>query len=126
VGVTIAVAVLAATVVGLPGSARAGEAAPKLAGPAVQWSDGVLTLGGVRYRLGQRGDQLVTGDWLCRGTATPALYRPTTGVVWFFDAWPDAGQSVAPARTARTNVRGGVAALASDARTGCATVRVSP
>jgi hypothetical protein len=128
-GVTVAVALLAGMVVGMPGSARAGEERAQPtgeAGPAVHWSDGVLTQGAVRYRLGQRGDQLVTGDWLCRGTVTPALYRPSTGVVWFFDAWPSTGQSLAPVRTVQSKVRGGVASVAMDGRSGCATVRVIP
>jgi hypothetical protein len=125
VALTVTVGVLAAMVFGMPGAARAGEEVPSPAAPAVTWSDGVLTMGTVQYRLGQRGDQLVTGDWLCRGAVTPALYGPSTGVVWFFDAWPGAGQSLAPARTARAEIRGGVAAVATDPHTGCATVRVS-
>ena len=28
-------------------------------------------------------------NWLCGERATLALYRPTTGVIYYFSAWPD-------------------------------------
>ena len=42
---------------------------------------------GVRWALGQAGDQVATGDWSCRGTRTVVLLRPSTGEVFRFDAW---------------------------------------
>ncbi|HKY69246.1 MAG TPA: hypothetical protein VJM49_22850, partial [Acidimicrobiales bacterium] len=39
--------------------------------------------------LGDPGDQVVLGDWDCDGVDTPALYRRATGVVHYFDVWPE-------------------------------------
>lgn len=73
------------------------------------WADNVLAVAlgdgpPRRLRLGQPGDQLVVGDWDCDGDDTPALYRPSTGAVVYFDDWPDPGgslQSRAPEQTGR-------------------------
>jgi hypothetical protein len=42
--------------------------------------------------MGDPGDQLVLGDWDCDGTDTPGLYRTATGVVQYFDVWPEVEQ----------------------------------
>jgi hypothetical protein len=47
--------------------------------------------GPVRYVAGRVGDVPLLGDWDCDGTDTLALYRPATGEVFRFDAWPTSG-----------------------------------
>ena len=50
-----------------------------------------------RYTLGEPGDLLVLGDWNCDdvdGADTPALYRPTTGQVFYFLEWAEPGQAL--------------------------------
>ena len=63
------------------------------------------------YVLGDPGDQLLVGDWDADGVATPALYRPSTGVLATFGAWPsdDGGEVTAESRD--TGIRGGRAEL---------------
>lgn len=51
---------------------------------------------GRRYAIGRAGDIVVTGDWDCDGTATPAVLRPETGEVAVFSSWPPAHASAAP------------------------------
>ena len=48
--------------------------------------DGGLT---AEYRAGQPGDVLRIANWFCGSRATLALYRPSTGVVYYLSAWPD-------------------------------------
>ena len=71
---------------------------PLIAAPASDATE--LTHGGRRYAVGRAGDIVVTGDWDCDGTSTPAVLRPATGEVAVFAAWPGAGETTAPATTA--------------------------
>ena len=80
----------------------------------------VLAAGGVRYELGEPGDEAVVGDWDCDGLRTPALYRPTTGQVFEFASWGDGLRSL-PARS--SPVVGGRAEVIVD-RSGCERVVV--
>lgn len=48
----------------------------------------ILTHQGRRYGVGLRGDVALLGDWTCDGNATPALLRPSTGLVAVFATWP--------------------------------------
>ena len=57
--------------------------------PPVDFADGVLTVGGARYAVGEPGDAVVAGDWACRGERTLALLRRSTGQVFAFDGWAD-------------------------------------
>jgi hypothetical protein len=41
-----------------------------------------------RYRLGQADDVVMVGNWFCGLTETALLYRPSTGVVYYFPSWP--------------------------------------
>ena len=41
------------------------------------------------YRAGEPGDVLRIANWFCGSRATLALYRPSTGVVYYLSAWPD-------------------------------------
>ena len=40
------------------------------------------------YRAGRPGDVLRIANWFCGSRATLALYRPTTGVVYYLSGWP--------------------------------------
>jgi hypothetical protein len=53
---------------------------------------------GVRYRVGRPGDLVAVGDWRCTGEPLPAVYRPSTGSLFVFPAWPEVGRTsdVAP------------------------------
>lgn len=85
---------------------------------ALRYTDGLLEAGGVRWALGQPGDQLAAGDWACQGSRTLALFRPSTGEVFRFDGWAAPGHDVTA--TAVMRVPGGVAIRAADVdRDGC-------
>lgn len=55
----------------------------------LDFEDGVLTVDGARYAVGQAGDAVVAGDWACTGRRTVALLRPPTGEVFAFDTWAE-------------------------------------
>lgn len=74
-----------------------------------------------RFLVGRRGDQVVTGDWNCNGTATPAVLRPETGEVAVFDRWPEAGVTIEPSRL--VVVEGAIALNAEGVR--CPALRIS-
>lgn len=57
-----------------------------------------------RFALGQPGDDLVLGDWDCSARATLALYRPSTGEVFYFGGWATTGKPLLSQRVARTGV----------------------
>lgn len=40
------------------------------------------------YNAGATGDIYLVGNWLCGSLSTLAIYRPSTGVVYFVDSWP--------------------------------------
>ncbi|MGI8807244.1 MAG: hypothetical protein ACR2KK_05295 [Acidimicrobiales bacterium] len=85
---------------------------------ALRYVDGVLQAGDVRWALGRAGDQVAVGDWACQGSRTLALFRPSTGEVFRFDAWASPGQDLTAPAVAR--VPGGVALRAADVdRDGC-------
>ena len=85
---------------------------------SLRYAGGVLESGGLRWALGQAGDQVATGDWACQGTRTLALFRPSTGEVFRFDGWADPGRDLQAAAVAR--VPGGQALRAADVdRDGC-------
>jgi Protein kinase domain len=81
---------------------------------AVAWDPAraVASVGGTRFRIGSPGDALLVGDWDGDGRATPALYRPSTGEVLTFGAWP-AGGDVASDPPAAAPV-GGTARVVRD------------
>ena len=54
----------------------------------------VVEANGATYELGAPGDRVALGDWDCDGTVTPALLRPSTGDVFMFDTWAEAGHDV--------------------------------
>jgi hypothetical protein len=84
----------------------------------VRYADGILQAGDARWALGQEGDQVAIGDWACRGSRTPALFRPSSGEVFRFDGWAGLGHDITATSVAR--VQGGLALRAADVdRDGC-------
>jgi serine/threonine protein kinase len=59
------------------------------------------------FRLGLPGDVLLIGDWDGDHRASPALYRPSTGAVFEFDAWAARDGPAPSAHGLATGVPGG-------------------
>ncbi len=97
----------------------------------VTWSSGVITVprtssrAAARFALGQPGDELLLGGWDCRPGASPALYRPATGQVFYFAAWARWGRDLAPSREDSTTVIDGVPRVVRDGVRGCDRVQVT-
>ncbi len=84
----------------------------------LRYADGVLDAAGMRWSIGQAGDQMATGDWACQGSRTLVLFRPSTGEVFRFGGWAVPGQDLTATVAAR--VQGGLALRAADIdRDGC-------
>jgi hypothetical protein len=83
---------------------------------------GTVTAGSARWSLGAPGDVVAVGDWDCRGGATPALLRPTTGDVFVFTSWAGRGRPVTV--TPDRRVPGAVGLHAEKAGDGCDLLRV--
>jgi len=81
----------------------------------VSFTDGILTVGVVRMRLGAPGDLVALGRWSC-GPVTLAMLRPATGELFRFDGWATAGHSVTA--TAIGRVEGAVGVRASGRNSG--------
>lgn len=96
-----------------PGAASAVPAPSPLAEAAashrsqISVDGNVVTVGDQRYEVGEPGDIVVTGDWDCDGTPTPALLRSSSGGVFVFQSWARA----APLRVASTRELPGAEAL---------------
>lgn len=76
----------------------------------------------MEFRVGESDDALRVSNWLCGERATLALYRPRTGVLYFFDRWPDQ-RTEQPVRVVadQTKIRFAKALMASDHNNdGCA------
>ena len=82
----------------------------------------------VRFAVGSDGDQVLLGHWGCSPVSLPATYRPSTGDVFLFGAWPWA-QSPTTARQSSpaqsTGVVGGHAVVVPASGT-CQHVEVRP
>lgn len=67
------------------------------------------------FAVGERNDALRVSNWLCGERATLALYRPRTGVLYFFDRWPDQ-RTDEPVKVVadQTGIRNAQAMMASD------------
>ncbi len=68
----------------------------------------------VAFILGEPGDEVVLGDWDADGLRTPALYRPTAGEVWIFDAWAGAAAPTTARLVSRVTTAGTLRAIAHD------------
>nr|MDQ3575401.1 hypothetical protein [Actinomycetota bacterium] len=122
VGALAAGALLVVPRVALPGGAKAsgGEEAPAGADPAGSYAvdfDGVLTVDGARYHVGQGGDAVAVGDWGCTGRPTPVVLRPSTGELFTFDEWAQPGRDVTARPLGR--VEHATSVRASRAGVGC-------
>jgi hypothetical protein len=97
----------------------------------VRWSSGVITVSlrssrpPDRFALGQAGDQLLLGDWACHRRDTPALYRPSTGQVFYFAGWAQPGHDLVPNVDESTPVVDGVARVVRQGSRGCDRVKVA-
>ncbi len=80
------------------------------------------------FRVGgdRSAGQLVLGDWDCDGRDTPALYRPSQGVVAYFSTVPGPVGDEAVAVVDDTGVTEGRAVVDPDGADGCDTVTVHP
>jgi len=90
----------------------------------VRAHDGVLAVGGSRYRVGAAGDEVVAADWGCRGTVRAVVVRPRTGEVFAFPGWARAGHDLRAVRVAVV-APGSRLHTAIDAH-GCATLLTVP
>jgi hypothetical protein len=73
------------------------------------------------YELGRPGDLLVVGDWDCDRVDTPALYRPSTGEVLYYDTWAERAE----ARAGGAGPTGGTPEV-TQGGDGCDVVEVRP
>jgi len=79
----------------------------------VSFTDGVLSAGALRMRVGGPDDQIALGRWTC-GPVTVALLRPTTGEVFRFDGWATQGNPMPAVVLGRVAGAAGVRAAARD------------
>lgn len=95
------------------------------------WANGVLDAevgssgtGSRRLALGKSGDEVLIGDWDCDDVATPSLYRPPTGELFYFNEW---GRMDEPLISAQP-LLGGVSARPSLGKNkkGCDEVELKP
>ena len=59
------------------------------------------------YAIGESADAFVVGNWFCGSRATLALYRPRTGVIYYFNNWPDPDGEPTTALVDSTGITGG-------------------
>jgi serine/threonine protein kinase len=78
--------------------------------------DGIVSVEGRRFAVGNPGDRIALGDWNCDGTPTAAIARPSTGEVFVFDTWPSTG---AEARVRPVGTVTGAIDLRAEARGDC-------
>ncbi len=64
----------------------------------------VIDRGGVRFAVGEPGDQVVVGDWDCDGLATPAAFRPGDQRAYLFDGWAAHDQPAPAVRSVAATV----------------------
>ena len=50
------------------------------------------------YLVGAPNDALRVGNWFCGERATLALYRPNTGVIYYFNTWPTGDETIDSSR----------------------------
>ena len=72
--------------------ALAGLPAPCVGAAIVEGA--VVTLGPLRFALGDPGDVAGLSDPTCSGRLRPTLLRPSSGRVYLFDTWATAGRPV--------------------------------
>ena len=75
-----------------------------------------------RYALGRPGDVLLVGNWNCVNPG-PALYRPSTGDVYFFAAWSASPIGPIDGQRVRSGIPGGQASVSLGSN-GCDGVKI--
>lgn len=94
------------------GTVSVGQGCPH----AVLWSGNVATVvdssgrPAMRFSFGE-GGQLLVGRWDCRRGGSPALYEPSTGVVYLYAGWASFDEPNRPYASLATGVRDGVASV---------------
>ncbi len=99
-------------------SARPGSAHAAPGSAALVTAGGAVTVGSVRYSIGQPSDQVAIAAWGCTGSPRAVVLRPATGELFAFAGWATAGHDLA-ARTAGHVAPGSHLSPVRDA-TGCA------
>ena len=61
-------------------------------------ADGVVTVAGRHFGVGDVGDEALVGDWDCDGSGTVALLRRGSGELFHFETWSAPGETVAAER----------------------------
>jgi hypothetical protein len=84
---------------------------------------GLVTTSHGQYLLGEPGDVVVLGRWLCGQMALPAVLRPATGQLWTFAHWPAPGQT-ATARLLTSGLAGARSLRVLVPRSGCDEIEV--
>jgi serine/threonine protein kinase len=74
-----------------------------------------------QYVIGRKDDVLRVGNFFCGSTETLALYRPSTGVVYYFKEWPSPGTE-APVLADATGIVDARLAVGEHDRNGCADI----
>ncbi len=76
-----------------------------------------MTIGGTRYQVGAPGDDVVAGDWGCRGAVRALVLRPASGELFAFTGWATVGHDLTGTAAGRV-APGSHLATATDAH-GC-------
>jgi hypothetical protein len=102
----------------------AGRRTPSTSSPArstlapVVTAGGPVTIGDVRYSIGQPSDQVAVAEWACADSPTALVLRPVTGELFAFGGWATAGHDIV-ARPAGHLAPGSRLSLTRDTK-GCA------
>lgn len=108
---------------GVTGGATTPDRGPAPAAPAATGATPVVEHAGRRFAVGEPGDLAAVADWSCDGRPRAVLYRPTTGSLFVFTDWPDAGGSVETRSV--TAVPGGTALVTGTSADGCPRLTVA-
>ncbi|MGI8663739.1 MAG: hypothetical protein ACR2LQ_11075 [Acidimicrobiales bacterium] len=74
---------------GLPAADLDGDGCPDDAA-VIGW--GVVSVGSVRFAVGEHDDAVALGDWDCDGLATPAVLQASSKAIYEFASWATPGQ----------------------------------
>jgi serine/threonine protein kinase len=79
------------------------------------------------YIVGAPNDALRVGNWFCGERATLAVYRPTTGVIYFFNTWPIGDELIDSSRPLeavadQTGISGAQVGVGDTNNDGCADI----
>ena len=74
------------------------------------------------YTIGETGDAMVVGNWFCGTRATLALYRPRTGVIYYYNNWPDPDGDATTTLVDSTGVTGAQIGAGDYNHDGCADI----